>query len=376
MRFRKTAATMAAAVAAGAAFAVLPATPAAADAAYPAPRIVLDERNQHVYLSTEGQLPYVEVFDLDGNRVGEIDGQADAGWMTLSPDGGTLYIAHAELGTISAVSTTTLQQTAVYRTGVGTGHLAFVDGRLWFSYSGGAQPEPNGIGSVDVGAQTPTVSLDPQWQWPDAAPIVLADPAEPDQLVVTTSFGDGGLGVFDVSTATPVETKQYADWNGFNDAAITPDGKDVVVASLAGISFFRLSDLQPEDKELSASDAYAVAVAPDGTLAVGSWAYWSVPEAGVSVIAPGESAPRRTFSPPVDEGGLAWSSDGSRLYAASGGASGLGDTLPVLNVYDNPERGDTTMTLTPRRKPRRGRPTPSRGRWRRPARSRPGRPCT
>jgi hypothetical protein len=348
MSQKRSAITVATAVLAGVVFAALPATPAAADPAYPSPRLLLDEQNQHVYVSSDGQLSSVEVFDLDGNRVGTIDDQPTATGMALSPDGGTLYIAHSNAGTISAVSTTTLQQTALYQTGVDTETLAFAGGRLWFGYSAGADPEPLGIGSVDVGSQTPAVSLDPQWQWTSWAPNVLADPADPDKLVVTSSVGDGGLGVFDVSSATPVETGQYSDLGGISDAAVTPDGKDVVITGSDGVLSYQLGNLTQLDQTVPASGRpAAVAVAADGTLGIGYWNYWSVLATGTSVNVPGESAPRQTFTPMVGAGGLAWSSDGSRLYAVSGGFSGLGDADPVLNVYDNPAQSATAMTLTP-----------------------------
>ncbi|NUS13500.1 MAG: hypothetical protein HOY69_19210 [Streptomyces sp.] len=348
MSRKNAAVTLATAVLAGAAFAVLPAAPAAADPAYPSPRLLLDEQNRHVYVSTDGQLPSVEVFDLDGARVGTIDDQPTATGMALSPDGGTLYIAHSGAGTISAVSTTTLQQTALYRTGVDTESLAFAGGRLWFGYSGGADPEPFGIGSVDVGSQTPAVSLAPQWQWTGWAPNVLADPADPDTLVVTSNLGDGGLGVFDVSSATPVETGQYADLGGFSDATVTPDGRSVTVAGKDAVYSYRLGNLTQVDQTVPTAGATtAVAVAADGTVAVGYWNYWAVLATGTSVIVPGESAPRHSFAPAVGPGGLAWSSDGSRLYAVSGGFSGLGDTDPVLDVYDNPAQAETAMALTP-----------------------------
>ncbi len=345
---KKSAITVATALLAGVAFAALPATPAAADPAYPSPRLLLDEQNQHVYISTDGQVSSVEVFDLDGNHVGTIDDQPTATGMALSPDGGTLYIAHSTAGTISAVSTTTLQQTALYQTGVDAESLAVAGGRLWFGYSAGADPEPFGIGSVDVGSQNPAVRLDPQWQWSGWAPNVLADPADPDKLVVTSNVGDGGLGVFDVSSATPVETGQYSDLGGFSDAAVTPDGQDVVVTGGDSVLAYRLSDLTQLDWTVTAAgNSTAVAVAADGPVAIGYWNYWSVPGTGTSVSVPGESAPRQTFTPTVGPGGLAWSADGSRLYSVSGGFSGLGDTDPVLHVYDNPARSGTAMTLTP-----------------------------
>ncbi|MFI0898410.1 YncE family protein [Streptomyces sp. NPDC020983] len=341
---------MTAGVLAGAALTVLPATPAVADTATPSPRILLDETNQHVYLSTEGQKTYVEVFDLDGNRVGTIDNQPSAGGMALSPDGRTLYIAHAEQGTISAVSTTTFQQSALYRTDVAPERLAFAGGRLWFSYREIYSPGDAGIGSVDVRAQTPTVTREGQWLWTDGAPNVLADPADPDKLVVTGDGGNGGLGVFDVTTSTPVLMQQNTNFSTLLfDAAVTADGRDVVVPLGNSVQYYRLSDLQPDGPPLTVPDtdtASAVAVADDGTVAVGSFSYWSVSPAGVTVTVPGESGPRRTYAPQVNGSGLAWSTDGTRLYAASGGTTSQGETDPVLNVFHDPERGDTAMGLT------------------------------
>lgn len=348
MRFRNTAAVMAAGVLAGAALSVLPATPAIADTATPSPRILLDETNQHVYLATEGQTSFVEVFNLDGVRVATIDNQPSASGMALSPDGRTLYIAHAEAGTISAVSTATFQQTALYQTDVAPVRLAFAGGRLWFSYHE-LYSSSAGIGSVDVLAQTPTVQRDLDvWQWTDVAPNVLADPANPNTLVVTSDGGNGGLGVFDVSTGTAVQKALNDEVGLFYDAAVTGDGKDVIVPQGDAVQYYKLTDLMPDGPAVAVVNTpSALAVARDGTIAVGTWSYWSVPPVGVSIVVPGEAGPRWRFAPQINEGGLAWSSDGRRLYGASGGSSGLGDTDPVLNVFQDPERGDTTMTLTP-----------------------------
>ncbi|SEG84748.1 hypothetical protein SAMN05216223_115128 [Actinacidiphila yanglinensis] len=349
MRFRTTAVTLTASMLAGTVLAVLPATQAAAgEPNDEIPRIVLDEAHQQVFLSTGGMNDSLEVYDLQGTRVGTIDDQPDAGEMALSPDGTTLYVAHTDLGTISAVSTTTLQQTALYRTDVDTEHLAYAGGRLWFGYHDANAVQEDGIGSVDVQAQTPAVHLDPQWQWDAWAPSVLADPADPNLLVVASDGGDGGLGLFDVSTATPVERAQYEDIGDTAGAAVTADGKDVAVPTGNSLVYYGISDLMPDGPAVPLSDrATTLAFAPDGTAAIGYWLYWSVPPVGLSVLKSGESAPRRTFDTPVDEGGLAWSSDGSRLYAVTGGGSGLGDTDPVLHVIDHPEQADTTMALTP-----------------------------
>lgn len=350
MRFKKITVAMTAGVLAGAALTVLPGTPAAADTATPSPRILLDETNQHVYLSTEGQKTYVEVFDLDGNRVGTIDNQPSATGMALSPDGRTLYIAHAEQATITAVSTTTLQQTALYHTDVAPERLAFAGGRLWFSYREIYSPQDAGIGSVDVRAQTATVTREGLGQWTDGAPNVLADPADSNTLVVTGDGGNGGLGVFDVTTSTPVlEQQNTGIYTLLHDAAVTADGRDVVVPLGREVQYYRLSDLQPDGPPLTVpgtDSAAAVAVADDGTVAVGSFSYWSEFPAGVSVMVPGESGPRRTYAPQVNGSGLAWSTDGTRLYAASGGTTSQGATDPVLNVFHDPERGDTAMSLT------------------------------
>jgi len=57
----------------------------------------------------------------------------------------------------------------------------------------------------------------------------------------------------------------------------------------------------------------------------------------VSVFNAGESTPVRTYTPTVNEGGLAWYGD-TRLFAVSGGGSGSGDTPAVLNVFDVDEQ--------------------------------------
>ncbi|MFC4030092.1 YncE family protein [Streptomyces polygonati] len=340
---------VAVAVTAGTAFAALPVSPAAADSGQSIPQVLVDNLNHRVYVDVGNHLSYVEVFDLDGNRVGTIDNLYRSTGMALSPDGGTLYIAQSAGGYIAAVSTTTLETTAAYDLGGGAipEHLAFAGGRLWFGYRAF---EGNGIGSLDVGASTPTVNRQPQAPWDDTAPNVLADPADPNKLIVGSDGGPGALAVFDVSSGTAVQTALTIGILSFTDAAVTADGEDVAVASQGAhaVQLYRLPGLTLEDESYFTDDVpLSVAVAPDGSVAAGSWSYSSTPTVGLSVFGADDSTPRRTYPTPIDEGGLAWSADGSRLYAVSGGGSESGDTDPVLHVLDNPLAATTTIALNP-----------------------------
>lgn len=349
MRFRKTSVAAACAVAAGVISAGLPMAVASADASPPLDdggfsRVVVDTAHHHIYFSAGTDTGTVEVTDLTGAKVGEITGEPGAEGMALSPDGGTLYVALSQGGAVSAVDTTTLQETARYNTGAGTQPESVVaaGGKVWFSYTGGANGTDGGLGSVDLGGSTPSVTLgDPTWY---GAPLLVGDPADPDTVVAADDWEHPAtLAVYDVSSGSAVRTAvaSRAVDNEVRDMQVTPDGKDLVVAASAdnAVQRFRMSDLSADGTYPAGWGPTAVAIAPDGTVAVGGDGYPFPP--GVSVFGAGESTPRRNFATGVAPAGLAWSPDGSTLYAVGGGNS------PVVQVYSDPEQGDNALSLTP-----------------------------
>ncbi|MDI5973841.1 hypothetical protein POF50_031635 [Streptomyces sp. SL13] len=361
MRFSKAPTAVATAVAAGMISAVLPVLPASADASVSLglpgyAHMVVDAAHHHIFFSGGYHGDAVVVTDLDGTGVTTIAGEPGADGMALSPDGGTLYVALARGGAVAAIDTASLTESTRYRTGGGSSprYVEPAGGRIWFSYTGkartytgnaGTVPD-GGLGSVDVGRGTPSVTRQaPAWR---DAPVLAADPADPGKVVAagTGANADAGsdaaeptLEVYDVSSGSAVESAvtRAAVGGGVSDMTVTPDGADLLVAAAAGdgVLRYRMPDLAADGAYRTGSGAGSVAVAPDGTVATGG----SGRDARVAVVGSGASAVRRAYRGWNAPAGLAWDPDGSRLYAVGGG----GD--PALTVYDSPEQGDNTLTL-------------------------------
>ncbi|WP_405583235.1 Ig-like domain repeat protein [Streptomyces sp. NBC_01190] len=352
MRFSRTSALTALAVLAGIAQGVGSAGTAWADAPHQLDlpgysHLVVDASHGHVFVSGGPDSTDIAVADLDGAQVGTVDDESGATSMALSPDGGTLYVALPGSDAVSAVDTATLTETARYSTGSGPQddphYLAYAGGLLWFGYGSQGQ---GGIGSIDVEGPRPTVSLDGGLWY--AAPLLASDPAVPGTLVageVDTSRAT--LKVYDVSSGVPVTTASQADGGpGLEDLAITPDGKDVVVAAHAPYhQVFKLTDLSPDGQLATAYSASSVAVAPDGTIAAG--VSYATPD--LFVFRPGTTTPLHSFDVSSDDGyltlpdaGLAWDPDGSRLFGVTDDAY---NGVVELHVVPEPLKAASRLTV-------------------------------
>src|SRR6516162_11696987 len=80
-------------------------------------QIVADTAHGHLFISQRSfssSDDSILVTDLDGNPVTTISGENGVEGLALSPDGTTLYAALTTGDAVSAISTTTLQETARY----------------------------------------------------------------------------------------------------------------------------------------------------------------------------------------------------------------------------------------------------------------------
>jgi len=199
----------------------------------------------------------------------------------LSPDGNTLYVADANGTQLVAIDTATLTVTRTYPLPAGSCpvEVASVGSKLWFASD--CDGQFGVIGSVPVAGGTATM-------WP--------------------SIG-----------------------SNLQDMAVTPDGKDVVIA--CGSPYYhqvlRTSDLSPDGVYPSSNYPSAVAktAAGGGLVAAGL-----VSSSGPSlyVYALGGTSPLATVSPgDVSPGGLTWAPTGDRLYVI-GGTSGQSHVLTIL----------------------------------------------
>ncbi|MFE0523270.1 YncE family protein [Streptomyces sp. NPDC058954] len=274
--------------------------------------MAVDAVHQRLYIS-DIVTGSVVVTDFDGRVTRTLTGLPGAADLVLSPDARTLYVALSRGDAIAAVNTATYRTTARYGTGAGTApvRMALVDSTLWFAY--GDQWESN-LGSLTLGAG-PQVRLAqlPDGTWP-GPPMLVSAPNAPGLVIAADQHSTAGtVTVYDVTSGSPVVRATQNNPGGISDVgdlALSPDGRTLFAVSGAPYHHlaFRLADLSVE--HIYPTDAYpdAVAVAPSQ----------------IVDLDPGSGLDLRPH-------GLAWSPDGSRLFALTGDY-GVALTLHVIDV--------------------------------------------
>ncbi|MGW1798462.1 YncE family protein [Streptomyces sp. NPDC001984] len=326
------------------------AVPASADSDRPIPvsdirDTVVDGVHQRIFLSDTSNNQIV-VTDYTGTVVGRITGLPQVRDLDLSPDSGTVYAAVYGADKIVAIDTAQLTQTAEYPTGDKTipSRVAYADGKVWFGY--GDQWE-SGLGVVDLTAETPTVTLDLAAGHDFASPPeVYADPDNPGTLLaLDAGISSGPIIVYDISSGTPA-IRVSADKGGFyNDAALTPDGQNVVVAGPGNraLTEYRLSDLAEVRTYPVASEPETVSVAPDGTVAA---TVLDTDDLGDTYVFSGgtdQPASIRNLTHswmPWGGHSMSWSADGTKLFVQTGS-----DTSTRLHTIDEPRKYAPTLTV-------------------------------
>ena len=309
--------------------------------------MLIDPAHHHIFFTGGPSSTSILVTDYSGNTVATIANETGATGLALSSDGSTVYAALASSNAISAISTSTLTETARYATSTSTEpvYVAYTSGKIWFGYNGASQ---SGIGSVDpsTGTMTLNATNDPINSW-YSAPILAASPdgelaaGEPGQSPVQ-------LATYDVSSGTAsVLAPEFFDESADNleSMQITPDGSDLVTAS--GFPYYqqvyKVSDLSSVGEYPTTSYPNSVSISADGTVAAGT-------DAGsneVFVFAPGGSTPLNTYdfgSNWLATDGVALTPDGSELFAITS-ADPSGDN-PMLNIIPDPEQAPSTLSLT------------------------------
>ncbi|MFF3886851.1 YncE family protein [Streptomyces sp. NPDC001914] len=326
------------------------AAPASADssrsiALFGANDTVVDGVHQHVFIS-DAYNNKIVVTDFTGAVVTTLTGLPQVRDLELSPDSGTLYAAVYGADKIVAIDTGQLTQSAEYPTGDGTlpSRLAYADGKLWFGY--GDQWD-SGLGEVDLTAETPTVTLDLAVGHDFSSPPMLyADADNPGTLLALDGqISSGPIVVYDISSGTPA-VKVSADKNGsFADAALTPDGQNVVVAGPGSqaLTEYRLSDLSEVRTYPTTPGARTVSIAPDGTVATTVLDSDDVGDTLVFSNDPTRPTSVRNLSHSWMPGGghsISWSADGSRLFVLTG----YSDSMQFQTV-DAPRMYASTLTV-------------------------------
>ncbi len=338
-----------AAAVAGGALATAPMTAARADTgAVSLPltsffQMAVDSTHDHLFFSqgnaTDGS---ILVTDFAGQTVATIGNQSGVMGIALSPDGKTLYAALSGLDEVSAISTATLQETAVYPLGGANTPLsvAVQSGRLWVSYDTNLAPAGDGmVGDFNLSAADPALQTSPVLDDPPviqdwySAPLLAADPTGRGNVLVALEGGTPTTAESYDTAANPVSLRASADGlkvgpyacgGPIDEIGFVPGGAQFVPAcDEADNPNFRYStaDLSGQGAYPSPNYPDAVAIASDTGL-VATGVNDSVPD--VFVYAPGADTPLDVLSAGsygLAPGGLGLSADGSRLFAVALGAS-------------------------------------------------------
>ena len=293
------------------------------------------------------------VTNLAGKLVATIRGQDGVQGIALSPDGSTLYAALAGHDAVSAINTTSLEEMDLYPLGSGDSpyDVAVESGRVWVSYRSSAG---NFVGSVDPN-DTPGTAFDPL-ALPSsfaAAPRLAADSDNSGALLASVpGAGIATVASYDVATSPVTMYKGPTALAGCEfpaDLAIAPGGSRFVISCGTGQQVYRTQTFAETGRYLSGPGQDAVAIAPDGTIALGAHG-----APNVTVYRPGAKAPVNRFSQSgyqvaLAPSGLAWAADSATLFAVyeypvlrNGGVSS--HAFRVF-AYNDPGRTASTITL-------------------------------
>jgi hypothetical protein len=310
-------------------------------------QIVADPAHGHLYISqgssTEND---ILVTNLSGREIGTITGQDGVMGLALSADGSTLYAALSTGDAVTAIDTTTLQQTASYPLAAGDApaHLALQSGKVWVSYST-STPADAAIGDIDLTATTPafeTQAATSGWYSP---PVLAGDPSDTGILVAAVQgLSPSSIISYDVAADPATVDGQGTIFSCANagDLAVLPGGADFLVTCGSGGTFAPYSTANPAQQETTAyngQEPSAVAVDAAGDVAAGS--------TEIDVYQPGSFSTRNTFglaTGGIEPQGLAWAPDDSQVYAVTDTFS-TGYTF-YLSVVTSPLLPQTTLTLS------------------------------
>ncbi|WP_328719688.1 Ig-like domain repeat protein [Streptomyces sp. NBC_00247] len=317
--------------------------------------LAVDSAHQRVYVSDDRRTSgagSVQVYDFDGERVATLATDDVPSSLALSPDGTVLEVAQTS-GVIS-FDTATYTRTARYYGNYDVycpRDAGFAGGRVWFTETNNTSDCDNRTYTLYGTADGRTVATG----WNDTGRLRLFDDQRnPDRLILaqprTTAVTNPFLGVFDASGTTLVRTaeRRFADAAGqggldMRDVAQSPDGSLIAVADArTGTRLLNADDLSDADTAYQplpeGAVASAVAFSGDGKyIARGAAATGGTADLLIQAADPTDATPPLEFAfegaldgNKVQPRGLAWSEDGSRLFAVTNGGSGYEYWLHVI----------------------------------------------
>lgn len=353
------------------------AAPASADSGKALPvksvgDLVVDSAHQRIFISDPTSGKIVET-TYSGTVVATASGLPRVTGLALSAGGDKLYGALESGRAIVALSAATLTEPVKYTLGdkVYPLSLESVAGKLWFSYDDfGRDPftgADGNIGSLDLSGAEPVVALEQDTTgafgiW-SGAPHLTSAPGDSGLLAAFDPHSSSGrVAVYNVSGGTFTRTGAKQVTGGYTrDAAFTPDATQVVATDSTAVVVAGSTDLAQAGSYPVDNWARAVAVASDGTVAIGG--------SSVRVFAPGGTVPIRSYVLPdtdpdvtgndqVAERALAWEPDGNRLFAVAENTADVN----YLRVYTEPKKSLPVLTLSGPASANRGRPITVTGR--------------
>jgi hypothetical protein len=330
--------------------AALAATPAYADTSKILPiksagDIVVDGVHQRVFVSDPSNGKIV-VTDYSGTVVKQLTTLPGVSDLDLAADSGTLYAAVPRSGAIVAFDTATATETTRYAVGPNPMYLTVMDSTLWFGY--GTAVSGGNIGSIDLAdpEHKVTYAQDTTTSW-FSAPMV--DGAQGTLVAGMPEQSPSEMATYDASSGTLTRLAHSSvEGSGLKELAVTPDGKDVVVANSSPYyqGVYKTADLTADGRYPTNAYPNAVDIAPDGSVAAGiDGAY----DPDVYVFKPGSHTSVREYDFPstssggnadlLANGALAWAPDDSRLFAVSYNYDGV----YRLRALDAPTKAATVI---------------------------------
>jgi hypothetical protein len=308
-------------------------------------QIVADTAHSHLFISQgSSSQNHIIVTNLAGKQVATIGGQDGVMGIALSPDGKTLYAALSALHAVTAISTSTLKETASYSIGnTNTPHdVAVQSGKVWVSYDTGT-PSMAAIGDIDLTTNTPAFETQAAMGGWYSAPELAADPHDTGVLVAAQpGISPASAGTYDTSaepaTVRAPITSLSNNCDNQRDLAVVPGGSQFILACGAPYAHFRYSTADLSQQGSYASTNYPASVAIDarGDVAAGTannpyaadlYIYHQNGDKALNTYNLASSSTSITLMPR----GLAWAADGSRLFAVINDFSANTYSLRVID---------------------------------------------
>lgn len=279
--------------------------------------MVVDAATQQVFVSSKAGNT-VTVLSFAGQIEATIGGESGAAGMTLI--GSNLYVVASTAGAIDVISTSTLTRTSTLATGlVNSDGVVVADGLLWVEdggYLASVSPVSGALAVSTVGG----------------TPQLVADPANSNVFFGVGSGSDpGGATRYLVSSGT-VSVAQAINFfspevDNLGDIAVSPDGTHLVPAGGYPYQFdeFNTSNLTPSGVIYPANPyptAAAMTAGNGGLFAGGMNGIYDPDVVVYGLDNPSNQLLSYDFGSTSEttlDHGLAFSPDGTRLFAVTGG---------------------------------------------------------